>query len=778
MICRALRRVFGTEPRRLEETCSQVLSLCNSKSIKDGICVHGPIIKLGLEQDLYLTNTLLSLYGKCCGPDQARRLFDEMLQRDIVSWTGLLSAYVRAGDHENALRVFDSMLSSGETPNEFTFSGVLRCCSKLGEFDLGSRVHACVIKCGFESNPILGSVLIELYSKLGSSEEGLKVFEYLANKDTVSWTTMISSLVESGKWLRALQLYSRMIEAGITPNEFTFVKLLGASSFFEFNYGMILHAQLVAWGINVNLILKTALVNMYTKNRKMEEALKALTSTPEHDVCLWTAIVSGLIQNSMVTEAVSAFHQMDISRIKANNFTYSSLLSASSSILSLELGQQIHSRVIKVGLEGDVSVGNSLTDMYIKCSNVIEDVLGAFRSINSPNVISWTSLIAGLIEHSFIAESFQAFVDMRAAGVDPNSFTLSTILKSCAAAKSRIQTSALHCYVIKIRAPYDISVGNALVDTYGALDLFDEAWNVTREMDHRDVITYTSLATRMNNAGHHETALSLIRLITAENIEMDEFSLASFLSAASNLSSIQTGRQLHSQSVKSGLGHGLSVSNGLVDLYGKCKSTDDARKAFDDIPKPNVVSWNVLISRLASNGLVSSALSSFEDMRLAGVNPDSITFLLVLSACSRGGLVDLALEYFHSTSKTHNIEPELEHYTCLVDLLGRAGRLEEAREVIESMPLRPDGAIYKKLLSACKLHRNVPLGEDMARRGLEVDPMDRTFYAMLADLYDASRRYDLGDETRKVMRSIGSKGNSSVRVDVDTERGDLISGNG
>lgn len=777
MICRTLRKFFGgIENCRLEETCSRILSVCNSQSIRDGICVHSAIIKVGLEQDLYLTNNLLSLYSKCYGIDRACQLFDEMPQKDVVSWTVLMTAYVRNRDHWSALQVFESMLSSGGIPNEFTFSAVLRSCSDLGELYLASCVHACVMKYGFDSNPVLGSILVELYSKWGSSEEALKLFEYMRNKDTVAWTTMISSLVGGGKWLQALQLYPQMIRVGMAPNEFTFVKLLSASSVLGLNYGMILHAQLLVWGIDVNLILKTALVNMYSKNRKIEESFKALNSTPEHDVLLWTAIISGFIQNLMVKEAVCAFHQMEISEIEGNNYTYSSLLSAASSILSLELGKQIHSWVIKLGFEGDVSVGNSLTDMYMKCSDKIEDALRAFRSINSQNIISLTTLIAGLIEHGFITQSFRSFADMRAAGMDPNAVTLSTILRACATTKCPTQTSALHCHVIKTRADYDISVGNALVDTYGMLNLFHEAWSVTREMDQRDVITYTSLATRMNHAGCHEMALNLIRSIVADAIKMDEFSLASFLSAASSLTSIQIGKQLHCYSVKSGLGIGLSVSNGLVDLYGKCKFTCDVRKAFEDIPEPNVSSWNVLISGLAFNGSISSALSAFEDMRLAGVEPDSITFLLILSACSRGGLVDLALEYFHSISKVHNIEPELKHYTCLVDLLGRAGRLEGAREVIESMPFKPDGAIYKKLLGACKLYQNVPLGEDMARRGLEVDPTDQTFYALLADLYDASGRYDLGDETRKVMRTTGSRADSQGMVSLDIEPGFLVAG--
>ena len=289
--------------------------------------------------------------------------------------------------------------------------------------------------------------------------------------------------------------------------------------------------------------------------------------------------------------------------------------------------------------------------------------------------------------------------------------------------------------------------------------MVDDAWRVTRTMKHRDVITYTSLATRINQMGNHEMALKIITHMNDDDLRMDGFSLASFLSAAAGIPTMETGKQLHGYSLKSGLGSLISVSNGLVDLYGKCGSIHDANRAFREITEPDSVSWNGLIFGLASNGHVSSALSAFEDMRLAKVEPDQITFLLVLYACSHGGLVDMGLDYFHSMMEKHSIRPQLDHYTCLVDLLGRAGRLEEAMNVIETIPFKPDALIYKTLLSACKLHGNIPLGEQMARQGLELDPSDPAFYVLLANLYDDSGQSELGEKTRRMMRERGVRKN-------------------
>ncbi|TKY51353.1 Pentatricopeptide repeat-containing protein [Spatholobus suberectus] len=270
-----------------------------------------------------------------------------------------------------------------------------------------------------------------------------------------------------------------------------------------------------------------------------------------------------------------------------------------------------------VGLEDDIYVGNALVDMYMKCSYTTTAGVKAFRGIASPNVISWTSLIAGFAEHSLEEESFQLFVEMQAAGVNPNSFTISTTLGACSKMKSLTQTMKLHGHIIKTKADADIAVGNALVDAYAGGGMADEAWSVIGMMNHRDLITYTSLAARLNQRGDHEMALKVITHMCNDEVKMDEFSLASFLSAAAGLGTMETGKQLHCCSVKSGFKRCNSVSNSLVHLYSKCGSMHDAHRAFKDINEPDSVSWNGLISGLASNGHISDALSAFDDMRIS-----------------------------------------------------------------------------------------------------------------------------------------------------------------
>ncbi|KAK8569563.1 hypothetical protein V6N13_046613 [Hibiscus sabdariffa] len=736
----------------LEETCSRILSFCNSNAFRQGICIHSPIIKLGLQHHLYLNNTLLSLYAKCFGADTARHFFDEMPQKDVVSWTGIISAYVKSGNHEMALRVFDSMLISGQCPNGFTLSSVLRSCSALGEFEYGTCIQGYMIKQGFDQNPVLVSGLVDFYSKFDLIGEASSLFIDKGNHDTVSWTMMISSCVQARRWSQALQLYVDMVEAGVPPNEFTFAKLLGACGVHGLNYGKLVHAHMILWGVKLNVVLKTALVDMYSRCQRIADAIKVSNLTPEFDILSWTALISGSAQNFMFRKAVATFCDMRVSGYIPNNYTFSSILNVSSLMLCLELGQQVHSRVVVAGLEDDVSVGNALVNMYVKCSDKVDDALRVFRGISLPNVISWTSLIAGFAEHGFQHDSFRLFMEMRAAGVEPNSFTISSIIGSFSAAKLLPQTLMLHGHVVKTNLYKDTAVQNALVDFYAGSGILDDARRIVDTMSCRDAITYTTLASRMNQMGHHELALNIITDMNNDDIEIDEFSTASFLSASAELGTVVTGKQLHCHSLKSGLCRWVSVLNGLVNLYGKCGCIRDAQRAFREIAVPDTFSWNGLISGLASNGYISSALSAFDDMKLSGVRPDAITFLSVLSACGNGKLVDLGMEHFQSMSEVYDIVPQLDHYVHLVDILGQGGRLEEALEVIQTLPYRANALIYKTLLRSCKAHGNILLAEDMAKRGLELDPSDPAFYILLANLYEDSGRGDLVERTLKMMR--------------------------
>ncbi|XP_051122874.1 pentatricopeptide repeat-containing protein At5g52850, chloroplastic isoform X2 [Andrographis paniculata] len=698
----------------LEETCSRIVSFCNKNSLKDGLYIHSPAIKLGIKHNLVVTNNLLSLYAKCSGVGYARYLFDEMSHRDVVSWTSVMSAYVKNGSHTEALSFFDSMKISGTIPNEFTFSNVLRSCSALGDLVHATGVHGSIIKQGFESNPILCSTLIELYSKCGLLQEAVRVFAALDNGDTVSWTAMVSSLVEAGDHDGALRLFNRMIEEKVFPNEYTFVKLLGACR--SSDHARLVHSQSIIWGARLNLVLKTALVSAYAKLRKMDDAVMVAKQTPEEDQQLWTAVITGFAHSLNFCEAVTAFRQMMGRNVTPNNYSYAAILNVCASPRALQLGRQVHAQVVVTGLEIDVSLGNALLDLYVKCSIGVEDVVRVFNQITLPNVASWSTLIVGMAARDLKDRCFRAFLAMRRSGQQPNSFTLVSVLQAC----GKEETRKIHGFIVKTNSDSDAKVGNALVEAYTGSQLVDCAMRFADGMNNKSIVTYTVLASKLNQTGRHRLTLDTIKYVHDNSFLMDGFMLSTFLSACANQCAMQIGRQIHCCSISSGFGRQTSVLNSLIDFYGNCKSIEDALKAFSEISDPDIISWNTLMHSYVLTGQTSSALSTLEDMRLAGVRPDSVTMSTVMLA-------------------------------CMVDLLGKAGRVEEAVSFLQTMPISPNATTYKRLLLACKLHGHVLLGEEMARQGLKLDPSDSEFDAILATIYDNASRFDLGDSVRSRM---------------------------
>ncbi|XP_025794343.1 pentatricopeptide repeat-containing protein At5g52850, chloroplastic-like [Panicum hallii] len=616
-------------------------------------------------------------------------------QRRASSWAAAVADHARSGRHAAALTVFRRVLRAHPavaTSDQLAYTALLRCRDRR----LAYQIHAQVCRRGLAaSNPILACSLLAFYADCEDRDSATRVFDEMPHPDAVSYTAMISALLRAGDCHRALALYPRMLPL-CAPTQHTFSKLLAACTSLRLRrHGTMLHAQLLrwgSWGPHLSLVLKTALLHMYAACGAMASARTVLHATPETDVVLWTAIITAYSRGGQLQPALQAFRDMERAAVPPNAFTYAALIAACSSAHSLHIGQLLHARLIKFRLQHDTSACNALLDLYSKSSTRFLDLLHAFCAVDTPNVVSWTAFIAGLVRHGRDQEAFAAFARMRATGVQPNSFTLSTLLKGCTSAQACQLAAKIHAYVLKTSfESLDAAVGNSLVDVYARSARMDDAWDVATTMSFvRDRFTYTSLAKGLNQIGLHHRALTMILHMFHEEVDIDGFSLACFLSAAATLASMEAGKQLHCCAVKLGLSHEVSVSNSLIDMYSRCKCLEDAKSTFRLIREPSVVSWNSIISGLASNGCHAEALLTFEDMILVGAQPDGVTFSVVLSACSYGGLVDIGIKHFNSMMNLFGVPPQKSHYTLFLDMLGQAGHLTKVARTIDSGAVQPD----------------------------------------------------------------------------------------
>ncbi|XP_024313444.1 pentatricopeptide repeat-containing protein At5g52850, chloroplastic [Brachypodium distachyon] len=435
-------------------------------------------------------------------------------RRAASSWAAAVAEHARSGRHAAALTVFRRVLAAhpdAAVADVIAYSALLRC----RDAGLAHQIHAQACRRGFaSSNPILSCSLLVFYSS--DLPAATKLFDEMAHRDAFSYTAMMSALLRAGDWAQALALYTRMLAAAVPPTHHTFATLLALCASRRLcRHGRQLHAQFLRWQVDLNLVLKTALVHMYSRCGFMDHAHTVLCSTPETDVVLWTAMISGYSQAGDLQTALQMFRYMEHAAMLPNAFTFAGVITACSSSvqpLAIQTGRQLHARVFKFALEHDISVCNALVDFYSKSSTCLLDLLHTFNAVDRPNVVSWTAFIAGLARHGRDEDAFAAFAEMRAGGVQPNSFTISTLLKGCSSSQSFLHATKIHAYVLKTSSEsLNVAVGNSLVNLYSRFARMDDAWAVATTMAFvRDSFTYTSLAKGLNQIGLPNKALGMI----------------------------------------------------------------------------------------------------------------------------------------------------------------------------------------------------------------------------------------------------------------------------
>eukprot|EP01018_Ginkgo_biloba_P040201 Gb_37572 [translate_table: standard] len=522
--------------------------------------------------------------------------------------------------------------------------------------------------------------------------------------------------------------------------------------------GTQVHAHIIKSGIRFqeDIFMANNLLSMYSKCGRIHDARTVFDKMPEQNVVSWTAMIAGYAQNGHPEEALELFCGMQQTDLKPDHFTFTNVIGVCARLEALEQGKEIHNCIIKTGFESNVFVGSALVDFYAKC-NSLEDARHMFDTMPERNVISWTAIISGSAQNGHALEALELFSRMRKAGVKPDQFTFASIVGVCASLAALEQGRAVHNLIIKTVFKSHVFVQSALVDMYAKCGIIMDARKAFDRMPEREVVPWTAMITGYGQTGHYEEALKLNTRMLKTGIKPNQFTFASILGVCSGLAAMEQGKQIHALIIQTGFQRDVSVESALVDLYGKCGNMSDALNVFDKMLKRNVVSWTAMIGAYAQHGRAKEALQLFERMQAAGMKPNDVTFVCVLSACSHAGLVDEGLRCFDSMLIDHYITPRVEHYACVVDILGRAGCLSEAEDFINKMPFEPSALVWRTLLGACRIHCSVDLGKRAAENILELEPKNSSAYALLSNIYAAAGRWDEASEVKKLMKDRGVK---------------------
>ncbi|MQL80130.1 hypothetical protein Taro_012577 [Colocasia esculenta] len=718
--------------------------------------VHAQVVVSGFHPDTFMSNMLLSGYSKRGRVEHAQKLFDGMLQRNLVSWSTMISMYSQHCHPEKALTVFSCFrrcFSGG--PNEFILASVLRACAQLGSVEHAARVHGVIVKSGFHTDVYVGTALISYYSKAGRIEAALSVFDELPVRNSVTWTAIISGYSQTGWSWVSLELFRNMMETGVEPDRFVFSSVISACALLSFlEGGRQVHGYVYRNGADFDISVNNVLIDLYAKCSRVRTAHKLFDQMDVKNLVSWTTMISGYMQNSCNLEAVSLFSEMCQLGWRPDAFACTSVMTSCGSLMALRPGEQVHAYAIKTNLEEDEFVKNGLVDMYAKCSS-LANARVAFDVIAEKNVISYNAMIEGYASHENLAESVKLFNRMRSESLSPTLLSFVSLLGASASQSDVGLSKQIHALIIKYGVSLDLFSGSALIDVYSKCSCTDDAQVVFEEMEDRDLVLWNAMISGYTQNGQEEEAFKLFHELRVTGMRPSEFTFVSLLSASSNLASPLHGFQFHGQIIKAGIESDCHVSNALIDMYAKCGSVAEARALFDKTREKDVVCWNSMISKYAQHGHAEEALKIFQQMRNEGVEPNYVTYVGVLSACSHVGLVEDGLLHFNSMKCDFQIEPGTEHYACIVGLLGRAGRLNEAKEFIDQMPIEPAAVVWRSLLGACQLFGDANLGRYAAKMAISDNPSDSGSYILLSNILASNEMWVDVEKVRQTMDLYG-----------------------
>ncbi|KAH8962376.1 hypothetical protein BDL97_05G099200 [Sphagnum fallax] len=378
---------------------------------------------------------------------------------------------------------------------------------------------------------------------------------------------------------------------------------------------------------------------------------------------------------------------------------------------------------------------------------------GAIQS----GVFQWNARLARYAMAGQHEKTMELFQQMQQEGMTPDRFTFVRVLNSCSSLRALEKGRHVHEQIIQEGCESDVFVRNSLIDMYAKCGAIDDAWKVFNRMTTRTVISWNAMILGHVKCGQGQKALELSQQMQSEGVQPDPVTFVGMLNACASVAALEEGRRVHEQIIRSDFESDVFVGCSLVDMYAKCGGIKDAERVFNRMATRDVVSWNAMLVGYAMHGHAKEALEHFESMCQEGIAIDKITFLALLSACNHAGLVDEGLCYFESMHSVYSVSATAEHYACMADLLGRAGHLNKAENLISTMSCKPCVSVWRALLGACRIHGNTEMGEHIAKRVVELDPENTAGYVLLSNIYASAGKWDLVSNVQQQRLARGVK---------------------
>lgn len=529
-----------------------------------------------------------------------------------------------------------------------------------------------------------------------------------------------------------------------------------------------LHAQIITHGLHCSVLFGSNLANAYIQFDFLQFASKSFHQIKNKNLHSWNTIISGYSRQKRWLDVLSLYKQMRIDTNGVDSFNLVFAIKASVGLGILRDGEFMHSLVIKSGFEEDPFVVPALLDMYVELG-CLDDAQKVFAVFPEWNLVVWGAMMKGYLKFSKEFKVFELFSHMIGSGFELDAFTSESVIRACGNVFAGREGKACHGFCIKRNfINSSMCLQTSIVNTYIKCGLFHLAVKLFEEIPNKDVVLWTAMVTGYAKNGRGWEAIDMFRRMLDESMVPNSVTLASVILACSQMGSLRQGKSAHGYMLKHGVEMDVVNYTSFIDMYAKCGCIAVAERVFNQIPDKNVFSWSAMINGFGMHGLYSDAIATFDQMTSENQVPNSVTFVSVLSACSHSGRVEEGWIYFRSMSGEYGIAPKREHFACMVDLLGRAGKIDEALSVISSMPMDAGTSTWGALLSACRIHKWVELAEVVAKKLLPLEADKSAVYVLLSNIYADAGMWDMVKKIRFEVCEKGlhkSAGFSSVEVD-------------
>lgn len=747
------------------DNCSDVFSLRK---------LHASIFAHGLGDSIFLGSKLLNCYAKVGLLAESRLIVDRIINHNLSLWNSILVGYFRTCHFGEVLWRYSNLRQwqIGLDSSAITFS--LKSCIELGSLECGIGIHADALKFGLNADRFVGSSLIALYSRRGDIEDAARVFDEITYKDVVVYTSMVTGFAQCSdhRVYATFWVVRCMQKQQLEPNRVTLVSLLQAAAHLEaLEEGRSIHAYAIRRSIGCSdEVLETSLMGMYIKCGAPTTAACIFWKMEARTICSWNAMIAGQLQMEQPLEGLNIFSQMVQENLMPDLITLANGILCCVNLKYLRQGKSIHGYIIRREVQLDLVAITALVDFYSKCNNLIQ-ARELFDSVETCDAVLYNVMMAGYLENKFAGDAIKTFIEMVGRGVKPNISSFLSLLSALSELKDIKGGTCIHGYILRHGFDWNTEIINITIYMYAKCGHMVYARQLFDRMRYKDLVSWTSMMMGYVCHGHADEAITLFRMMHREKLDYDSIALTSLLQAFSQLACLSLAKEVHCHLYRVHLDREIPVINSLISTYAKCGRLDISRDVFEHKSGQCLTSWNTMIAAYAMHANCVEVLKLLDRMKEEKVKPDVVTFTSILTACSHSGFVEEGLQVFRSMTEEYHITPNEVHYNCMVDLLSRAGQLEEAYDMVKCLPSTKGISAIGALLSACRVHRNTEMGEVIGRQLLELEPDNSSAYSLVSNIYAEAGKWDEVARLRAIVKDKGLKripGSSVIELDKQT----------